>query len=167
MDNKQIIDIRIIKKMPEAKMPTVHKDNNEVSDLYSIEDVFISPNETSAVNTGLGFIFPDDVGLMFFPPNALSSKASLRFINNVFVLKNSYYHQDEVKIYLQNTYSQNEDSQKVPEYRLIDGTIITDSNNLYEKGTVKICKGDCIAQMMPVDVAYKDGEKPTAKLTKK
>ncbi len=167
MDNKQIIDIRIIKKNPEAKIPTVHKDNNKVSDLYSIEDVFIAPNETVGVSTGLGFIFPDDVGLMFFSPNELSSKASLRFKNNVFVLENSYYYQDEVKIYLHNTYSQNKDYHKVPEYRLIDGTFVSDSHNLYEKGTVKICKGDCIAQMMPVDVAYKDGEKPTAKLTKK
>lgn len=139
--------------MPEAKMPTIHKANDGILVIYAAEEIFISPNETVAVSTGLGFNFPDDVGLMFFPPNALSSKASLRFINNVFVLKNSYYHQDEVKIYLQNTYSQNEDSPKVPDYRLIDGTIVSDSSNLYEKGTVKICKGDCIAQMMPVDAA--------------
>ena len=163
----QYVDIRIKKFKPEAKMPTTRKDNCRVSDLYAVEEVFISPNETAAVSTGLGFIFPDDVGLMFFSPNELSSKASLRFKNNVFVLENSYYHQDEVKINLQNTYSQNKDSQKVSEYRLIDATIVLDSNNLYEKGTVKICKGDCIAQMMPVDAAFKDGEKPIAKPTKK
>ena len=167
MGNKQIIDIRIKKLTPEAKMPSVHNDNIEVSDLYSTEDVFIAPNETVAVSTGLGFIFPDDVGLMFFSPNELSSKASLRFKNSVFVLENSYYHQGEVKIYLQNTFSQNKGSQKVPEYRLIDGTLVSDSYDLYEKGTVKICKGDCIAQMMSVDAAYKDGEKPATKHTKK
>lgn len=164
---EQHVDISVKRFNPEAKMPTVHKDNDRISVLYSAEDVFVSPNETVSVSTGLSFIFPDDVGLMFFPPSGLSTKASLRFANNIFVLENSYYHQDEVKIYLQNTYSQNKDSEKVPEYRLIDGTIVLDSNNLYEKGTVKICKGDCIAQMMPVDVAYKDGEKPTIKPTKK
>ena len=164
---EQCVDISIKMINPEAKMPTIHKDNNRISVLYAAEDVFIAPNETVAVSTGLGFIFPDDVGLMFFPPSELSSKASLRFANNVFVLENDYYYQGEVKIHLQNNYSLNKDSKKVPEYKLIDGTIVSDSNNLYEKGTVKICKGDCIAQMMPVDAAYNGVKKPTEKPTNK
>ena len=167
MDNKQIIDIRIKKLLPEAKMPTVHKDNIEISDLYSAEDVFIAPSETVAASTGLGFIFPNDVGLMFFSPSELITKASLRFMNYVFVLENSYYHQDEVKIYLQNTYPHNKDFKKVHEYKLIDGTIISDTNNLFVEGTVKISRGDLIAWMKPVDAAYKDGEKPVEKPVKK
>ncbi len=158
---EQCVDISIKIFNPEAKMPTVHKDNDGISVIYAAEDVFISPNETVAVSTGLGFVFPDDVGLMFFSPSELSAKASLRFINNVFVLKNRYYHQDEVKIYLQNTYSQSKDSQKTPKYRLIDGTIVSDPGNVYVEGTVKICKGDCIAHMMPVAPFYPDNEKRT------
>lgn len=153
MDNNQFLDIDLKKYTRDAQTPRVREDG-KTSNIFAAEDVFIAPNETVAVSTGLGFIFPDDVGLMFFSPSELSSKAFLRFINNVFVLENNYYHQDEVKIYLQNTYSINKDSPKTTKYRLIDGTIISDSNNLYEKGTVKICKGDCIAWMMPVDAAY-------------
>ena len=87
---EQYVDIRIKKFKPEAKMPTTHKDNGRVSDLYAAEDFFIAPNETVAISTGLVFIFPNNVGLMFFPPSELSSKASLRFANNVFIFRNLF-----------------------------------------------------------------------------
>ncbi len=167
MDNDRYFDINLKKFNHDALAPRVREDG-KTSDIFAAEDVFIAPSETVAVSTGLGFIFPNDVGLMFFSPSELITKASLRFMNYVFVLENSYYHQDEVKIYLQNTYPHNKDFKKVPEYKLIDGTIISDTNNLFVEGTVKICKGDLIAWMKPVDAAYKSkGEIPKAPIKEK
>ena len=138
----------------DAKTPVTHKDDRRVSDIYAAEDVFIAPGETVAVSTGLGFIFPDEIGLMFFPISGLSSTTSLRYPKGPFVLQNNYYAQQEVMIYLQNTCPKIDNCQKVSEFKLIDGTVISDQNSLYQKGTVKICKGDCIAVMMPVDAFY-------------
>lgn len=156
MDNEQYINIKIKKLKDEAKNPTIHKDNRKVSDLYAAEDVYIAPNETVAVSTGLAFIFPDEIGMMIMPPNELHSKTSLRYAGGARVIENSYYFKEEVKIYFHNTYSLEENNQKVSEYKLINGTVVSDCNNLYDKGTVKICKGDCIAQIMPVTAAYND-----------
>ena len=70
-------------------------------------------------------------------------------------------------IYLQNTCPKIDNCQKVSEFKLIDGTVISDQNSLYQKGTVKICKGDCIAGMMPVDAFYSNTDDPPKKLAKK
>ncbi len=166
MDNEQFLDIGLKRVKPDAQPPRLWE-NGRTLDLFSAEDVFILPNETIAVSTGYAFIFPDEIGIMIMPANELRKNTYLRYINNVEVLENDYYFKDEVKINLQNTYSLKEDSQKVSQYQLINGNTVTDSNSLYIEGTVKICKGDCIAWMMPVPAAYNGVEKPTEKPAKK
>ena len=151
----------------DAKTPTIHKDDGRILDIYAAEEVLIAPGETVAASTGLCFIFPDEIGLMFMPISGLSSKAFLRYPRGPFVLQNNHYSQEEVKILLENTYASKETLQKVHEYKLIDGTIVSDQNNLYDEGTVKICKGDCIARMMPVEAFYPDTEAPSKKPAKK
>jgi dUTPase len=142
----------------DAKTPAVHDDNRKISDIFAAEDVLILPNETAAVSVGFAFIFPDEIGLMFMPVANLSSKASLRYPEGVRVLQNNYYSQEEVKISLQNIYAERDTAKKVHEYKLIDGTTVSDQGSLYDRGTVKICKGDCIAHMMPVEAFYADKE---------
>lgn len=154
MEQCLVIKFKIVNL--EAKEPTIHKGNNKLSDIFAAEDVFIAPSETVAVSTGLAFIFPDDIGIMLMPTNDLYSKSSLSFVGRVKVLENSYYPGDEVKINFNNKYSLKEGSKKVHEYKLLDGTVVSDPNNLYVEGTVKIRKGDCIASMMPVDPAYSE-----------
>ena len=68
MDNDRYFDINLKKFNPDALAPRVREDG-KTSDIFAAEDVFIAPSETVAVSTGLGFIFPDDVGLMFFSPS--------------------------------------------------------------------------------------------------
>ena len=138
---------------PDATAPACHKDGR-VLDIYAAEDVLILPGETVTVGTGLAFVFPDVLGLMFMPVDGLSSKSSLRYAERAVVLQNNYYKQEEVKIGFYNTYSDEDKIEMVPEYRLIDGSIVVDPQRLYAKGTVKICKGDCISRMMPVDAYY-------------
>ena len=84
-----------------------------------------------------------------------------RHSKSVIVLQNNYYSREEIKIFLQNTYNEKENPQKVHEYRRIDGSIVSGQNNFYDRGTVKICKGDCIAHMMPVAPFNSDNEKRT------
>ena len=83
----------------------------------------------------------------------------MRYARGVFVLQNNYYSQEEVKIIFQSTYCDEGNSEKVHEYRLIDGSVRTDPKNLYIKGTVKICIGDYISRMMPVDAFYDNSGK--------
>lgn len=147
------MDIKFKSIKPEIKMP-VFNEKKTWLEVFAAEDVFISPKEIKAVSTGLSFVFPDDIGLMFIPPSTLTSKVNLRYARNVFVLENSYYHQTEVMIYLENTNDIKGDNKKVAEYKLIDGTTVTDAKNLYDEGTVKIRKGDCIAWVQPVEAAY-------------
>ena len=155
MNVRDYMDIKIKKINSNAKSPTIHKGNNKIIDIYADEEVYIAPGETVTVKTGLAFIFPDDMGIMFMPQDNLHKKTSLRFPGVCMVLENRYYFKDEVKIYLQNTYCLKGETKKVSEYKLIDGTKVIDPHKLlYIEGTVKICKGDCIAQMMPVDAAY-------------
>ena len=151
----------------DAKTPTIQKDDGRILDIFAAEEVLIAPGETEAVSTGLGFIFPDEIGLMFMPINGLSSKAFLRYPRGPFVLQNNHYSQEEVKILLENIFECKEKLQKVHEYKLIDSTTVSDLDNLYDKGTVKICKGDCIARMMPVEAFYPDTEAPSKKPAKK
>lgn len=153
MDN--VYEIAFKKLNPSAKVPTNH-DKGKIVDIYAAEDKFIVPGETVAVGTGLAFTFPDVLGLMFVPVSGLSTNTSLRYARGPFVLQNNYYKQEEVKICFQNTYNVEENSDKVPEYTLIDGSIISDPDKLYPRGTVKICIGDCISMMMPVDAFYQD-----------
>lgn len=160
MDNEKPVDISYKKLKPEAKTPKV-RNNGNMFDIYAAEEFFIEPNEIAAVSTGLTFTFPDDMGLMFIPPSDLRSKASLWFPEGCKVIENSYYSKEEVKIYLQNTYTLKEGSKKVHEYKLIDGNVIAESQKLYTEGTVKICKGDCIACMLPVAAAYSNGDEIT------
>ena len=154
MDN--VYEIAFKKLNPSAKVPTNH-DKGKIVDIYAAEDKFIVPGETVAVGTGLAFTFPDVLGLMFMPVSGLSTNTSLRYANGPFVLQNNYYEKEEVKIRFQNTYGDGEKVEKVPEYKLIDGSVISNPGKLYTKGTVKICKGDCISRMMPVDAFYQDG----------
>lgn len=149
--NKMDIHYRQIN--PEAKLP-VFNEMKSLLEVFAAEDIFISPNEIKAVSTGLSFIFPDDIGIMFIPPSAMTSKTSLRYVKNVFVLENSYYHQEEFIIHFKNIYLTKDSIKSVTEYKLIDGSIVTDDNNYYDEGTVKIRKGDLIAWVQPVDAAY-------------
>lgn len=165
MENELEIDIK--KLNPNAKTPSVNADNDRLLDVYAAEDVYIAPGETETVSTGLAFIFPNDIGLMIIPISGLRESAFLRYPQRAFVLQNNYYSGEEVKIYLQNMYPGKDPGHKVPEYKLIDGTVITDHNNFYEKETVKICKGDCIARMMLVDAFYLDIDDVPKKLVKK
>lgn len=147
------MDIHFKNTKPDIKLPVLNEKNTLI-EVFAAEDVLISPNEIKAVSTGLSFIFPDDMGLMFIPPSAITSKTSLRYAKNVFVLENSYYHQEELIIHFKNTYSTKDSIAKVAEYKLIDGAIVTDVNNYHSEGTVKIRKGDLIAWVQPVDAAY-------------
>ncbi len=150
-----------------APTPTVHDEDARILDLYAAEDVIVSPNETVEVSTGLAFIFPDDTGLMFMPIEGIRETSGLRYLRSVFVLQNNYYSQEEVKISFENTYEGKENLQKVHEYKLIDGTTVLDQDNVYDKGTVKICRGDCIARMMPVDAFYRNTDDHPKKPAKK
>lgn len=145
-----VYDVAFKKLDPSVKAPTCHDEGN-ILDIYAAEDVFIVPGDTVTVGTGLAFMFPDALGLMFMPVSGLSTNTTLRYANGPLVLQNNYYEQEEVKIRFQNTYGDGETVEKVPDYRLIDGSVIADPNGLYAKGTVKICKGDRISRMMPVD----------------
>ena len=147
------MDIAFKKLIPEAITPATDKDGL-ILDLYAAEDAFISPNEIAAVSTGICFIFPDEIGLMICPPGGLNKNTSLRYAKGAVVLQNNYYSQDTVKILLQNTYFEKGSSEKVHEYTLIDGTIVSDPGTFYDRGTIKICRGDHIARMMPVDAFY-------------
>ena len=148
----------ICKNITPGALGPVYDENHNLIKIFAAEDVFISPDERKTVSTGIAFVFPDDVGLMFFPPSELTSKTGLRYDypNHAFVLQNNYYHQEELKIRFKNSCAINADAKRVCEYKLIDGTIVSDSNNLYNEGTVKICKGDCIALMKQVPAFYDD-----------
>ncbi len=147
------MDIQFKKIKPEINSPFFNE-KKSLLEVFAAEDVLISPNEIKAVSTGLSFVFPDVIGLMFIPPSEMTSKTSLRYAKNVFVLENSYYHQEEIIIRFKNTYSTKDSIKRVSEYKLIDGTIVTDDNNYFDEGTVKIRKGDLIAWVQPVDAAY-------------
>ena len=143
-----------------AALSPEYDENYNLTKIFAAEDAFISPDEVKAVSTGIVFKFPEDVGLMFFPPSELTSKTGLRYDypNHAFVIQNNYYHQEELKIRFKNSYSIKGDAKRVSEYKLIDGTIVTNPNNLYNEGTVKICKGDCIAIMKQVPAFYDETE---------
>ena len=160
------MDIAFKKLIPEAITPATDKDGL-ILDLYAAEDVFISPNEIAAVSTGICFIFPDELGLMICPPGGLNKNTSLRYAKGIMVLQNNNYSQDAVKILLQNSCVVKESPEKVHEYTFIDGTIVSDSGTLYDRGTIKICRGNCIARMMPVDAFYPNTEDIPDKFVKK
>ncbi len=157
---------------PDVPQPEF-EENHDIIKIFAAEDVFISPDERKAVSTGISFEFPDDVGLMFFPPSELTSKTGLRYdyLNHAFVLQNNYYHQEELKIRFKNSCFIKGDVKRVSEYKLIDGTTVSDPNTLYNEGTVKICKGDCIALMKQVAAFYDETAEPnkddSVKVTKK
>ena len=104
---------------------------------------------------------------MICPPGGLNKNTSLRYAKGAVVLQNNYYSQDAVKILLQNTYFEKGSSEKVHEYTLIDGTIVSDPGTFYDRGTIKICRGNCIARMMPVDAFYPPSNEAPKKDIKK
>ena len=130
------------------KQPKFATDGSSCFDLYAAEDAVIEPSQTVAVGLGVAFEPPEGYGIMIYPRSGISSKVPLRFANGVGVIDNDY--RGEVKVLLENVRPEKQKIYKVPAYQLVDGTTVEDYNKYYPEGTIKVRKGDRIAQGMVV-----------------
>ena len=131
-----------------VKHPKFATDGSSCFDLYAAEDAIIEPAKTVAVGLGVAFEPPEGYGIMVYPRSGISSKVPLRFANSVGVIDNDY--RGEVKVLLENVTPEKFKVFRVPAYKNIEGEVIEDYRNYYPEGTIKVCKGDRIAQAMLV-----------------
>ena len=150
MKKDDVLEVKFKTTTVGIKLPKYGTEGSSCFDLYAAEDVFIQPAETVVVGTGIIFEPPEGYGMMVYPRSGISSKVPLRFANGVGVIDNDY--RGEVKILLENVRPEKFKVFKVPAYQLVDGTVVEDFKVYYPEGTIKICKGDRIAQCMPVPV---------------
>ncbi len=132
------------------KLPKYATEGSSCFDLYATEDVIIPPAETVVIGTGIIFEPPEGYGIMVYPRSGISSKVPLRFANSVGVIDNDY--RGEVKVLFENVRPEKMKLYKVPSYQLIDGTIVEDHSGYFPEGSIKVCRGDRIAQAMPVEI---------------
>ena len=133
-----------------VKTPKYATEGSSCFDLYAAEDAVIEPAQTVVVGTGVIFEPPKGYGIMVYPRSGISSKVPLRFANGVGVIDNDY--RGEVKILLENVRPEKNKVYKVPAYQKVDGEVVEDFRNFYPEGTIKVFKGDRIAQAMPVEI---------------
>ena len=155
MEKETNIQYRVIK--PGIKLPVFDEEKSWLK-VFSPGDIFISPDVVAVIDTGIAFSFSNEIGLMFMPTSEMCHQSTLRYNKGPMILENSYYSGEEVIICLKNIYPVTDDVRKVSEYKLIDGTVVSDPDNLYDEGTVKVCKGDCLAHITVVDAFYNDRE---------
>ena len=133
-----------------AKIPTYATDGSAGFDIYSTEDVFIRPNQTVTVGTGIEVEVPEGHVLLLFPRSGVSAKTPLIQKNCVGVIDSDY--RGEVKVLLQNTADKT--GKLLPNYYLTDGTLLEDWKAGYnEINTVRVDIGDRIAQgiIIPIE----------------
>lgn len=147
--DNDVLEIKFKTVSVGLKHPKYATEGSSCFDLYAAEDAVISPGETVVVDTGIIFEPPEGYGIMVYPRSGISSKVPLRFANGVGVIDNDY--RGTVKILLENARPEKFKVFKVPSYQKIDGTVVEDYSKFYPEGTIKIFKGDRIAQAMPVE----------------
>lgn len=119
-------------------------------DLYAVEDVIISPNETALIPLGFAVAIPEGYEMQIRPRSGVSFKTKLRVANSPATIDADY--RGEVKVLLENTEPYTD--------CLCDGVIGTigseiienDAYRKLEEGTYIIRKGDRIAQGVIAEV---------------
>lgn len=158
----QRVNVRIKKLHKDAVIPKYAKVGDAGFDLYATEDVIIEPGEPVIIPTGLAFGLPEGYEIQVRPRSGVSSKSKLRVANSPGTV--DYGYRGEVGVIVDNI------SNMVYEYEEEDdwsyARIITETSSWvdtldgeqeledyqYPVGTIKIRKGDRIAQGVLAEV---------------
>lgn len=126
---------------PDAQLPKYAHDGDAGMDLYSTDEFYIKPGETIPIPTGLKMAIPYGYEVQIRPRSGISFNTPLRIPNAPGTIDCGY--RDEVKVLIHNS------------------SIPSDHPKTYEldqkcnlDGIYHIQKGDRIAQMVFVPVAY-------------
>lgn len=159
MSNKRVL----VKKMHEdAVIPKYAKAGDAGFDLVAVEDVIIMPGDTKIVKTGLAFAIPEGYEIQIRPRSGVSAKTTIRVANAPGTIDSGY--RGEVGVIVDNVANmvyEYEDGDDWSYARIISETsswvdTIDDKQELlvhqYPVGTIKIRKGDRIAQGVLAEV---------------
>lgn len=114
---RQKIQVKFEKINPEVKLPTYAHPTDACADIYAAEEVSIKAGEVVLISTGFKMAVPEGYEVVIRPRSGLSIKSTLIIPNSPGTIDSGY--RDEVKVPMRNV----------------------------GKNTVKIEKGDRIAQM--------------------
>lgn len=76
---KTIMEIKVKKLDPEAKLPTYANPSDAGMDLFSIEDITINPGELHKVKTGISIELPDGYVSLIWDKSGIASKSIKTF----------------------------------------------------------------------------------------
>ena len=119
-------------------------------DLYAVEDVIISPNETALVPLGFAVAIPEGYEMQIRPRSGVSFKTPLRVANSPATIDADY--RGEVKVLLENTEPYTDCLCGGVIWTIGSEVIANDAYRKLEEGTYIIRKGDRIAQGVIAEV---------------
>lgn len=96
-----MINVNVKKLVADAIIPTYGSEDAACFDLYAIEDMFIFPQQTVAVGTGLSFEVSKGYEMQIRPRSGISLKTPLRMANSPGTVDADY--RGEVKVLLWNS----------------------------------------------------------------
>jgi dUTP pyrophosphatase len=151
-----LIKVKVKKLSPEAQIPLYATPGSACVDLVSMEGVYIEPQSTKTISTGLSFEIPEGYKMAIYPRSGISAKTPIRVANSPAVIDCDF--RGEVKIILTNTMQLVANKNNV--YYDLNGNHFTMSEPEMKKlqlsnvswGTIKINKGDRVAQAEIVPV---------------
>lgn len=98
---REKIEVKVEKLYDDAQLPAYAHPLDAGADVFSIENVTLQPNETTAVGTGLRFAIPKGYEIQVRPRSGLSLKTGLRIANAPGTIDCSY--RGELRIIFHNT----------------------------------------------------------------
>jgi len=151
-----LIKVKVKKLSPEAQIPLYATSGSACVDLVSNEDVYIEPQSTKTISTGLSFEIPEGYKMAIYPRSGISAKTPIRVANAPAQIDADF--RGEVKLILTNSMQLVANKNNV--YYDLNGNHFTMSSPEMKKlqlsnvswGTIKINKGDRVAQAEIVPV---------------
>jgi dUTP pyrophosphatase len=90
MLEKKIMEIKLKRLHPDAKVPTYGTDRAAYLDLYAVEDMTLYPGETRVVRSGWAFEIPEGYYVDVLPRSGLACKKGIITMNSVGIIDSDY-----------------------------------------------------------------------------
>ena len=147
------MQLKIKKLTDTAIIPVKAHDDDACYDLSADEDLYLFPQHTYAVSTGLKFDIQNGYLVSIRPRSGISLKTPIRVANTPGTVDSNY--KGEIKVILHNTAQLIDDPKNNVYYDLTGRNYRMSAEEMRQRkiqtlpwGTIKISKGDRIAQFL-------------------
>lgn len=147
------MQLKIKKLTDTAVIPSKAHNDDACYDLSADEDIYLFPQHQHAVSTGLKFDIPDGYLVSIRPRSGISLKTPIRVANTPGTVDSNY--KGEIKVILHNTAQLIDDATNNVYYDLTGHAYRMSRGEMRQRkiqtlpwGTIKISKGDRIAQFL-------------------